>query len=302
MEAFMEHFSLWVGAFLTLGIFSFLYKDNPWYKLTEAIFVGISAGYWFVVLFWDNFYGKFWVGKGEDHFLWIGAALGFLMLLRLIPKIGWISRWPLAFVVGATSGFWLINYFSSNVMAQVQATMAPLFSTEFGAGFDATVYAAVGALSIETGGLGQLQIAEGRAHFGGGGAGRLLGTYRFGTTVTLLGGLEFGGGAMVRPGTSASEFVINYLPAVPLVLRFHDAAWHYEVETAAVGLFQADNTNPSFGVRGGAGLGFSALRLRSIIPWAGFVLAAEHYFPGGGRPSLQFIRAGVRVGFFWDPE
>ena len=50
----MEHFALWLAAFLTLGIVSFLYKDNPWYKLCEAIFVGLSAGYWFVVLFWDN--------------------------------------------------------------------------------------------------------------------------------------------------------------------------------------------------------------------------------------------------------
>ncbi|UCC44952.1 MAG: hypothetical protein JSU65_03240, partial [Candidatus Zixiibacteriota bacterium] len=110
MEAAFEHFRLWVAAFLTLGIFSFLYKDNPWYKLSEAIFVGISAGYWFVVLFWDNFYGKFWVGRGEDPMLYVGAFLGLLMLLRLIPKIGWLSRWPLAFIVGATAGLWLINY------------------------------------------------------------------------------------------------------------------------------------------------------------------------------------------------
>ena len=167
MEAFMEHFSLWVGAFLTLGIFSFLYKDNPWYKLTEAIFVGLSAGYWFVVLFWDNFYGKFWVGKGEDPFLWIGAALGLLMLLRLVPKVGWISRWPLAFVVGATAGFWLINYFSSNVMAQVQATMAPLFSTEFGTGFDAGAYAVVGSLVIFIGTFsGLIYFFFSKAHTG----------------------------------------------------------------------------------------------------------------------------------------
>ena len=39
MEAVFEHFRLWLAAFLTLGIFSFLYKDNPWYKLSEAIFV-----------------------------------------------------------------------------------------------------------------------------------------------------------------------------------------------------------------------------------------------------------------------
>jgi len=137
----MEHFAVWVAAFLTFGIISFLYKDNPWYKLSEAIFVGISAGYWFVVLFWDNIYGKFWTGvfptdtynaagdlieKKPDYWLFVGAVLGALMLLRLIPKIGWISRWPLAFIIGCTSGLYLINYFSSNMMRQVEATIMPL--------------------------------------------------------------------------------------------------------------------------------------------------------------------------------
>lgn len=131
----MEHFGLWVAAFLTLGIYSFLYRDNPWYKLSEAIFIGISAGYWVVALFWDNFYGKFWVGKGDDPMLWVGAILGLLMLMRLLPKIGWISRWPLAFIVGATAGLWLMNYFSSNIMVQVQSTIVPLIGENYNATF-----------------------------------------------------------------------------------------------------------------------------------------------------------------------
>lgn len=151
----MEHVALWVGAFLTLGIISFLYKDNPWYKLSESIFVGISAGYWFVVLFWDNIYGKFWVGvfpseesgNVPDYWLIVGAVLGILMLLRLIPKIGWISRWPLAFIVGCTSGLYLINYFSSNMMRQVQGTIIPLLGTNF----DLPVYNIIGNLVIVIG-------------------------------------------------------------------------------------------------------------------------------------------------------
>jgi len=135
----MEHFAVWLGAFLTLGILSFLYKDNAWYKLSEAIFVGISAGFWFATLFWDNLVGKFWVGKGAEPMLWVGAVLGLLMLFRLLPKVGWLSRWPLAFIVGATSGLWLMNYLASNIMAQVQATILPLFSTGYGHGFDADV-------------------------------------------------------------------------------------------------------------------------------------------------------------------
>lgn len=58
-SGFMHHFALWVAAFLTLGIISFLYRDNPWYKICEAVFVGVSAGYWFVTYYWDNIYTKF---------------------------------------------------------------------------------------------------------------------------------------------------------------------------------------------------------------------------------------------------
>jgi len=34
----------WIGVFLTLAILSFLYKDNPFYKLAEHLFVGTSIG------------------------------------------------------------------------------------------------------------------------------------------------------------------------------------------------------------------------------------------------------------------
>ena len=141
----MEHLAVWVAAFLTLGIISFLYKDNAWYKLCEAIFVGVSAGYWFVVLFWDNIHGKFWdkarfweydsifADNGEHLIIWIGAFLGFLMLLRLVPKIGWISRWSLAFIVGCTAGLYLINYFVTNIVRQLTGTVIPLFGENFGA-------------------------------------------------------------------------------------------------------------------------------------------------------------------------
>ncbi|HOD42053.1 MAG TPA: hypothetical protein PKL57_15940, partial [Candidatus Wallbacteria bacterium] len=34
-----------ISALLTLAIYSFLYKDNVFYKAAEYIFVGASAGY-----------------------------------------------------------------------------------------------------------------------------------------------------------------------------------------------------------------------------------------------------------------
>lgn len=148
----MEHFGVWTAAFLTLGIYSFLYRDNPWYRFTESVFVGVSAGYWVVVLFFENFHGKFWVGKGEEPMLWVGAILGFMMLMRLIPKVGWIARWPLAFIVGATSGLWMMNYLTSNAMSQIQATIMPLFGMAVGSeGFAFSMSTLIGNLIIVVG-------------------------------------------------------------------------------------------------------------------------------------------------------
>ena len=54
----------WMVVFLTLCIFSYLYDDNPFYKAAEHIFIGVSAGYWAVIAFWQNIqpnlFGRLW--------------------------------------------------------------------------------------------------------------------------------------------------------------------------------------------------------------------------------------------------
>lgn len=137
---------IWIGALLTIGIFSFIYGDNPLYKFCEAIFVGVSAGHWFVTLFWTVFVAKLirnveiglntFITQGfsagmADYMHWsyiFGGILGFLMLLRLFPKIGWLSRWSLAFVVGTTSGLFFINYLVSNGLRQIEKSILPFTS------------------------------------------------------------------------------------------------------------------------------------------------------------------------------
>jgi hypothetical protein len=124
----METIGIWIAALLTLGIFSFLYKDNPFYKFCESLFVGVSAGYWFVTTFWQVFMPKLADNLVAGRFYYIiGAIFGVLMLLRLFPKIGWLSRWALALVVGTTAGLYFTRYLVSNGMVQVQNTIIPLY-------------------------------------------------------------------------------------------------------------------------------------------------------------------------------
>jgi hypothetical protein len=152
-----EVVGVWIGAILTLGIFSFLYKDNPFYKFSEALFVGISAGYWFVVTFWQYFMPKLvdnltlayneLLIKGRIDYHWvylIGGFLGVLMLLRLVPKVGWLSRWSLAVVVGTTAGLQFTRYLVSNGMIQVKGTILPLL-------VGGNTYATIGNIVIVVG-------------------------------------------------------------------------------------------------------------------------------------------------------
>jgi hypothetical protein len=123
----MELFGIWIGAFFTLCIFSFLYKDNPFYKIAEQIYVGISAGYWFIYTIYNvlipNLFSQLQTDFSGNIVLLIPAFLGILMLCRLIPKIDWVSRYPIALMIGTTAGIQFVRYLQSDVINQVTATI-----------------------------------------------------------------------------------------------------------------------------------------------------------------------------------
>jgi hypothetical protein len=49
-----------------------------------------------------------------------------MLLWRLAPKGGWISIWPIAFIIGTTAGLKLVSGIEADLMAQAVATMQPL--------------------------------------------------------------------------------------------------------------------------------------------------------------------------------
>jgi hypothetical protein len=155
------------------------------------------------------------------------------------------------------------------------------------------------SLNAETGGLFQLRHGSGRFNYGGGGSLRLLPGYRVSEGLSILAGFELAGGALLETRQGASQVVLHYFPALPVVMRVHDVAWHYDFEVAPVALFQSNDGNLSYGARLGFGVGISALRTRWVIPWAGVGVAYEHYFESGGRPAAELIRGGLRIGFQW---
>ena len=181
-----EIFGSWIIVFLTLCIFSYLFDDNPFYRAAEHIFIGVSAGYWAAMAFWQqiqpNLFGRLWpksVAEGESSIIksiWytiyeifnfvttgfgtldrsvfpeggikgydeiriiyiIPFILGIFMLLRLVPKVGWLARWAIAYIVGITAGLRFYSFLNSDILMQIQST-----AIDFTAGWTSIINAVI---------------------------------------------------------------------------------------------------------------------------------------------------------------
>lgn len=130
----------WVATGLTLFIFSFLYKDNPLFKLAENLYVGVSVGYTIVKTYDTVIVKLIWnpiVESGEWALL-IPVAIGLLMLTRYVPKAAWLSRYAFAFIVGVGSGLAIPRVISSYILKQIEDTVRPLMMLVPGEGLTFT--------------------------------------------------------------------------------------------------------------------------------------------------------------------
>src|SRR5215208_5904642 len=111
----------WVAVGLTLFIFSFLYQDNPLFKLAENLYVGytIVKTYDTVIvhLIWKP------IVENSEWTLLIPVTIGLLMLTRYVPKAAWLSRYAFAFIVGVGSGLAIPRTISSFILKQVEDTV-----------------------------------------------------------------------------------------------------------------------------------------------------------------------------------
>ena len=174
-----EIMGAWLVVLLTLCIFSFLYKDNPFYKAAEHLYVGVSAGYVAVISFWQqvqpNMFGRLWPsridvddgsiftsvwyaiyeifnfistgfgildrsifpeggikGFDEIRFIYlIPFILGIFMILRLVPKLGWLARWAIAYIVGMAAGLRFYGFLNSDILIQIKASAID-FTSDWG--------------------------------------------------------------------------------------------------------------------------------------------------------------------------
>ena len=150
------------GAFLitllTLAVFSFLYRDNPFYKLAEHLFIGVGTA-WFTMEFYESgvldplvhYLHDAWAilqGTAPDGatsvevggyavapgwaIAWrlMAVVLSLMLLARLVRRDAWISRWPLALMIGIYAALKMTGETQTKLVKQIQQTMVPMWPAD----------------------------------------------------------------------------------------------------------------------------------------------------------------------------
>jgi hypothetical protein len=136
----MEFFGIWIAAFLTLCIYSFLYRDNPFYRFAEYLFVGISLGYTIVISIHQGFiplaWKPFWTavtGESLEGLIkLIPICIGLLFFARFSSRHAWLVRYPIAILIGAGSGLAIPNVLRANIFEQTRGTVEPFAAIHAG--------------------------------------------------------------------------------------------------------------------------------------------------------------------------
>lgn len=125
-----------IGAGLTLIMYSFLYRDNPLFKVAENLYVGVSLGYGAIITWRQSLRPEVYdplFRFATKQALWDAALhrsvpilLGLLLLTRLSRKHSWPSRYSYGLMIGWGAGVGIVVSIHSYILKQLHAAIAPL--------------------------------------------------------------------------------------------------------------------------------------------------------------------------------
>lgn len=119
---------IWVQAFCTLAVYSYLYKENALYRIAEYSLVALYTSYQITRLF-HSFAKPYFIKhclEEKQYYFYLMGALGLLLYFRYAPpKYRWLARYPIAVSVGWGLGGSLART-PRPIMTQVADVMRPL--------------------------------------------------------------------------------------------------------------------------------------------------------------------------------
>jgi hypothetical protein len=125
---------VWIGAILTLVVFSYLLGDTPLFRIAQAIFVGVAIGYAITAAVYLILIPKLLdpliLDPVTNLYLVVPLVLGLLLLSKLRAAWAPIGNLSIAFLFGVGSALALGGALSGVLVPQLAATLVPLNSLE----------------------------------------------------------------------------------------------------------------------------------------------------------------------------
>ncbi|MDM7913833.1 MAG: hypothetical protein QUU85_01005, partial [Candidatus Eisenbacteria bacterium] len=169
------HFSsdpwTWIGVILTLCIFSFLYRDNKFYRFAEHLALGL-ANAWSISFTLHRVLIPYVVDPVSAAFRELGTNgpswslldptseatflvllptfIGTLYFMRFVPNKAWLVRFPIGVFMGYYTGVSIPAQFDGVVFPQVKGTIVTPGA------FEASIFQGIWAVLVLVGVLGTL--------------------------------------------------------------------------------------------------------------------------------------------------
>lgn len=121
---------VWVGAILTLLVFSYLLGDTPLFRFAQAIFVGVAVGYAatvavFLVLI-PRLFEPLIADTSTNWPLFVPLILGLLLFTKLRAQWASLGNPSIAFLFGVGAALAIGGALSGALVPQLEATVVSL--------------------------------------------------------------------------------------------------------------------------------------------------------------------------------
>jgi hypothetical protein len=122
----------WIGALigfvLTLLIFSYLIGDNPLFRITLHLFIGVSAGFASTVVIYNVLLPRMFepliFGQGTEQILaLVPIILAGLLVSKISPRFAFLGNLPMAYIVGVSAAAAIGGAVLGTLIPQTMASM-----------------------------------------------------------------------------------------------------------------------------------------------------------------------------------
>ena len=122
--ALWDVIGLWTGWVLMLTIYSYpLYKENPVYRFSEHMYIAVMLAVGLVTNF-SNVMRMCITPLMQGNIMMISPLIiGLMIYAMLIPDYRWVSRYPVALLVGAGFGLGIRGTIGPNIQDAIVSTI-----------------------------------------------------------------------------------------------------------------------------------------------------------------------------------